>query len=218
MHQIKNWKYDLSTILWAKAHDQVIHYFGKDISLETSSLSDSKAQLHREVRQLLHSKVMKTKQEQNYYCHHQHRSWKLVSMEQVMVHLFWLIAIILQQPIIYICFLKPIPENLTSMRFRSLGLNREIKDASYNTVARTFYPNSRFRPESGRLNITNKWIGYTIYNIRAIHCYTSFRVSEWIISRATKWFRNYNQFINTIYYRHDAADGRQTGCYLQPTH
>ena len=188
---------------------------------ETSILSGSKEQL-QVVRPALHSKGMRTKQEINYYYLHPNQPLKPALMALKSHAVFMSMFFIHQHLMTFIYFARQTRGVLRSMRFKSLGLNkltrqcRRRRNAGISKFCGTFCPGPRVRPKSRRPNFTDRRKQSPIHSFRAVSGSKTICIPERLVSRTLRWDRNYSKQCHSIHYRHDAADGRQSGCYLQP--
>lgn len=191
-------------------------------TMETSTSFDSKG-LSLEVRPVSLSKVMKTAQEISYYCLHLLQTLKPALMVLKLRVVFMSMCFMHRPKQKSFYFARQTPGVLQSMRFKSLGLNkltrqrRRRRNAGISKFCGTLCPHPRLGPKSRRLISTNRWFRNTIHSIRTISITTYFRISEWLVSRSSQWERNNCRQLHSIHNLHDAAGGRQPGCYLQPT-
>lgn len=159
---------------------------------------------------VLFLKDMETSREQNcYYLLHK-TPLKIASLMLLYLLYSKLISFTRQRLMSCICSVKQTQEHSQSQRFKSRGMNEEVKYAWRSCLHWTVHPHTGFRFISGRFIKSNKRSSSFIHSVGRVSRRTSIRISQWIISRTTWWFRHYSNIEHHLRNLHDAVDGRFT--------
>ena len=182
---------------------------------ETYNLSDLNVPLQVVHQRALHLKVMKMLKVVHWYCHQVLQHWNRLLTETHVQFRFFVMSFTQVVMTNYFFFLNAMQVQCSSMRCRSLGLNeitlkarRRRRNASNNRLWRTFPTDTRFGLTIGKPHITDKRFQSNIYSFTRVYTDSYLCLSQWFISRATRWYRDYSKLINNFHYRHGAAVGR----------
>ena len=184
--------------------------------VETYNLYDSNLQRLQVLQQLSLSKAMKTQQVLLSYYLHLRQGWNHLLTALHSQFRFCAMFFMHHLLMTYSCFSSVMQVLSTSLRCKLAGSNditrqrRGRRHARTNKLWRTVSTTRRVRPKINRPFITNKWCTYNVYNKRAICRYTTLCIPQWLVSRTTRWFRNYSKYFNNFHYLHDAVAGRLT--------